>query len=46
MEMLHQGDKSPEFTLPATGGETISLADFRDKKHVVLYFYPKDFTSG
>ena len=44
--MLHEGDQAPEFTLPATGGETISLADLRDKKHVVLYFYPKDFTSG
>lgn len=44
--MLHEGDKAPDFTLPATGGRMISLADFRDKKHVVLYFYPKDFTSG
>jgi len=44
--MLREGDKAPEFTLPATRGKTISLADFRDTKHVVLYFYPKDFTSG
>ena len=44
--MLREGDMAPEFALPATGGKTISLADFRDEKHVVLYFYPKDFTSG
>ena len=44
--MLHEGDQAPEFTLAATGGRTISLADFRDKKNVVLYSYPKDFTSG
>ncbi len=43
--MLQEGDKAPEFTLPATGGKTISLAEFREK-YVVLYFYPKDFTSG
>jgi len=46
VRLLREGDKAPEFTLPATGGATISLADFREKKHVVLYFYPKDFTSG
>jgi len=37
---------APEFTLPSnTGNGSISLADFRGK-WVVLYFYPKDFTSG
>jgi peroxiredoxin Q/BCP len=44
--MLREGDKAPEFTLPATGGKTISLEDFSGKKNVVLYFYPKDNTSG
>ena len=44
--MVREGDKAPEFTLPATGGKPISLADLRDKNHVVLYFYPKDNTSG
>lgn len=44
--MLREGDAAPEFALPATGVNTIALADFREKKHVVLYFYPKDFTSG
>lgn len=37
---------APEFTLPTnTGNGNVSLADFRGK-WVVLYFYPKDFTSG
>ena len=37
---------APEFTLPTnTGNGEVSLADFRGK-WVVLYFYPKDFTSG
>jgi peroxiredoxin Q/BCP len=39
------GDKAPSFTLPADGGGTISLKDFKGKT-VVLYFYPKDDTSG
>ncbi len=39
------GDKAPAFTLPADGGETLSLADLRGK-YVVLYFYPKDNTPG
>lgn len=43
--MLKQGDKAPEFKLTADNGEDISLKDFRGKK-VILYFYPKDMTSG
>ncbi len=43
---LEQGDKAPDFSLPASTGETISLKDFLGKKRVVLYFYPKDNTSG
>lgn len=39
------GDKAPNFKLPADGGETVSLEDFKGKK-VVLYFYPKDSTPG
>ena len=42
---LKEGDKAPAFTLPADGGETASLNDLKGKK-VVLYFYPKDDTSG
>ena len=43
--MLKEGDKAPEFSLPASTGETISLAGLAGKK-VALYFYPKDNTPG
>ncbi len=37
------GDKAPAFTLPSTGGEPVSLADFAGRP-VVLVFYPGDDT--
>jgi peroxiredoxin Q/BCP len=40
-----EGALAPEFTLPRDGGGTVSLAQFRGKS-VVLFFYPKDDTSG
>jgi peroxiredoxin Q/BCP len=40
------GQPAPAFSLPATGGTTIRLEDFRGKQAVVLYFYPKDDTPG
>ncbi len=40
-----EGDKAPAFSLPADGGETLSLAGFKGQT-VVLYFYPKDDTTG
>jgi len=40
------GDSAPEFSLISQNGSTISLRDFRGKKVVVLYFYPKDDTPG
>jgi peroxiredoxin Q/BCP len=42
---LAAGEPAPDFTLPADGGRTISLKDFAGKK-LVIYFYPKDDTSG
>lgn len=45
MPALETGDAAPDFTLPASGGDTIRLSDLRGQK-VVLYFYPKDDTSG
>ena len=42
---LAAGDTAPDFSLPANGGETISLSDFAGQP-VVLYFYPKDDTPG
>ena len=40
------GRTAPDFTLPATTGENISLKQFKGKKTVILYFYPKDETPG
>jgi len=42
---LNIGDSAPVFTMPTDGGGSISLKDLSGKK-VVLYFYPKDDTSG
>jgi peroxiredoxin Q/BCP len=42
---LEVGQTAPDFTLPATGGREIRLSDLKGQK-VVLYFYPKDDTSG
>jgi len=44
-EMPKPGQIAPDFELPSDRGEKIRLSDFRGKK-VVLYFYPKDMTSG
>jgi peroxiredoxin Q/BCP len=45
MALKKKGTKAPDFELPADTGKEIRLKDFRGKK-VVLYFYPKDSTSG
>tara|TARA_B100001105_G_C22339778_1_gene420758 strand:- start:124 stop:591 length:468 start_codon:yes stop_codon:yes gene_type:complete len=45
MSTIEVGQKAPQFSLPRDGGGTVSLADYAGKK-VVLYFYPKDDTSG
>jgi len=44
--MLKTGDKAPNFTLKSNEDKDISLSDFLGKSAVVLYFYPKDNTSG
>jgi peroxiredoxin Q/BCP len=43
---LKVGDIAPDFSLIDEHGLPVSLKDFRGKKVVVLYFYPKDFTPG
>ena len=45
MAELREGQKAPDFTLLANGGMSVSLKGLHGKK-VVLYFYPKDNTSG
>ena len=42
---LQVNDKAPDVSLPDQNGKTISLSDYRGKKVVVVYFYPKDDTS-
>lgn len=43
--MITEGKKAPDFTLSDQDGNKVKLSDFKGK-HVVLYFYPKDNTSG
>ncbi|HRX86464.1 MAG TPA: thioredoxin-dependent thiol peroxidase [Phycisphaerae bacterium] len=40
------GSAAPAFALPASGGQTIKLSAYKGKSVVVLFFYPKDMTSG
>ncbi len=44
--MLQANTPAPDFSLPNQAQQNISLAEFKNKKNVVLYFYPKDDTSG
>jgi peroxiredoxin Q/BCP len=46
MAMPKEGEKAPDFKLPASNGKDVSLKDFKNKQNVVLYFYPKDDTPG
>ena len=43
---LNIGDEAPDFELPSTGGGTFNLNESLKDGKLVLYFYPKDFTSG
>ncbi|WP_312755462.1 thioredoxin-dependent thiol peroxidase [Rummeliibacillus suwonensis] len=45
MTML-EGTQAPVFSLHNEKGEPVSLSDYKGKKSVVLYFYPKDLTPG
>jgi peroxiredoxin Q/BCP len=44
--MLKAGEPAPQFDLPDSEMELVSLASFKGAKNVVLYFYPKDDTPG
>ncbi|MCH6573160.1 MAG: peroxiredoxin [Proteobacteria bacterium] len=45
MAKISIGKKVPDFSVAATGGQTVSLKDYRGK-NLVVYFYPKDSTPG
>jgi len=44
MTQLKRGDMAPDFTLPSTIGDSVTLSDYRGKKNVLLLFYPLDFS--
>ena len=46
MSVLKEGSQAPDFKLDSTEGKSVSLKDFVGKQNVVIYFYPKDNTSG
>jgi peroxiredoxin Q/BCP len=43
--MIKEGDKAPDFDLETDEGTRVKLSDLKGK-NVVLFFYPKDNTSG
>ncbi|MGW8266017.1 MAG: thioredoxin-dependent thiol peroxidase [Longimicrobiales bacterium] len=43
--MIKKGDPAPDFALPADDGSVVRLGDLKGSR-VILYFYPKDNTSG
>ena len=43
---MQVGEHAPNFDLESHEGNRIRLAQFRDKKNVVVFFYPKDDTPG
>ena len=45
-ETLNVGDFAPDFSLPATTAEKITLSDYRGNKNIVVAFYGMDFTPG
>jgi len=44
--MLKAGQEAPNFSLPDQNDNSVSLLDFRGKKNVIIFFYPKDNTPG
>lgn len=46
MTLPKLGQVAPDFSLPNQAGELVKLSDFRSKKNVLVYFYPKASTPG
>jgi peroxiredoxin Q/BCP len=45
MKSIQVGDAAPDFTVTASDGRRVSLAEFRGRHTVVIFFYPRDNTS-
>lgn len=45
-DMPKVGDKAPDFSVAASDGTTVHLKDYLGKGNIILYFYPKDDTTG
>ena len=43
---IKEGNKAPDFTALDQDGKKVKLSSFKDKKNIILYFYPKDMTPG
>jgi peroxiredoxin len=46
MATVNVGDTAPDFALPATAQQQISLSQYRGEKNVLLAFYPLDWSPG
>jgi peroxiredoxin Q/BCP len=44
--LLNAGSDAPDFTAQTSDGSTVTLSDFRERKNVLLMFYPQDDTPG
>jgi len=44
--MLKIGSEAPDFSVPLHTGQMFRLSEYRGRNNVVLFFYPKDFTTG
>lgn len=44
--MIAKGERAPEFEGTLADGKQLRLRDFRGRRHIILYFFPKDFTPG
>ena len=44
--VITPGDRAPDFTGTLAGGRKLCLRDFLGRRHLILYFFAKDFTPG
>ena len=44
--MITKGEQAPEFQGSLASGKQLRLRDFHGRRHIILYFFPKDFTPG